>query len=211
MTSDQPTCLVCGGPIPPKTHRGRPRRYCSEYCRQGSASRPCVDCGRVARGTRGRPASRCHVCAPAHQKRLAQERLLDRIFNKIDASGDCWEWTGWRGQDGYGRDHINRRSTLMHRWLYEQLAGPILDGLVMDHLCRNRGCVNPAHLEVVTRRENNLRGISPPALNAVKTHCTNGHPLAGPNLIVDQDGHRRCRTCRLARRRERERSLRQAA
>lgn len=105
-----------------------------------------------------------------------------------------------------------RRHVLAHRYFWEKTNGPIPEGLVIDHLCRNRACVNLEHLEVVTGRENCLRGIGPTAINALKTHCSrHGHPLSGANLILHPDGRRECRECQresgrnhMRRRRERE-------
>lgn len=92
----------------------------------------------------------------------------------------CWPWQGRSNADGYGR--WGKR--LAYHVLYETLVGPVPDGLQLDHLCRNRICVNPAHLEPVTQRENCLR--------ARKTNCQHGHPLSGPNVSPE----RKCRTCR---------------
>jgi hypothetical protein len=85
---------------------------------------------------------------------------LDRFFESVDV-GLCWEWTGTVKPNGYANFQVpGRRSPAnAHRWLWEQLVGPIAKGLDLDHLCRNRKCVNPDHLEPVTRRENLRRGI----------------------------------------------------
>jgi hypothetical protein len=82
-----------------------------------------------------------------------------------------------------------------HRYAYELLVGPIASGLVLDHLCRNPGCVNPKHLEPVTDRENTRRGISSAAENAKKTHCYRGHPFDERNTYVNLKGKRACREC----------------
>ncbi len=111
------------------------------------------------------------------------------------ASG-CWEWRRGRDTAGYGRFADETRvGRAAHRWGYERLVGPIPEGLDLDHLCRNRPCVNPEHLEPVTRQENLLRGNTLSARNAAKTRCPNGHPYSGENLYVSPSGGRRCRTC----------------
>lgn len=101
---------------------------------------------------------------------------------------DCIEWTGPRIPGGYGMTG----GRPAHRVAYEAARGPIPDGLVLDHLCRNRGCVNPSHLEPVTHRTNILRGVSPSARNARRTLCDEGHPLV-PNPT--RPGRRWCATC----------------
>lgn len=96
--------------------------------------------------------------------------------------------------EGYG-NFWNDKYTSAHRFSYEFANGPVPDGLQLDHLCRNRLCVNPGHIEPVTQRVNMLRGISPAAENARKTHCMNGHPLIGTNLVLRKSGSRGCRHC----------------
>lgn len=135
---------------------------------------------------------------------------LERFWAKVNKDGPipehrlelgpCWPWLASRTAGGYGRFCPGgRKLTVMaHRWIYEQLIGPIPEGLEPDHLCRNRGCVKaiadeagPAHLEVITPRENTLRGTGPTALNARKTRCIRGHPLDGRR----SRGERYCLTC----------------
>lgn len=114
-----------------------------------------------------------------------------------DASG-CWIWQRGGNGCGYGILRVGRKSVLAHRHYYEQHVGPIPAGLVIDHLCRNPSCVNPAHLEVVTVRENTLRGVGPAARNAVKTHCPKGHAYDDANTHIKK-GTRQCRACDRAR------------
>jgi hypothetical protein len=90
-----------------------------------------------------------------------------------------------------------------HRFAYELFVDEIPDGLTLDHLCRNPRCVNPGHLEPVTQRENTLRGISPVAVNAAKTHCKHGHLLDEANTYMTNAGSRQCRTCNRLRMRRR--------
>lgn len=122
-----------------------------------------------------------------------------RFWSDVDYSKKCWEWTGAKSSTGYGLFSLNGDSIYAHRWSYETQSGPIAKGMQIDHLCRNRACVRPEHLEVVTQKENILRGESLPAKNARKTHCDRGHPLSGANLYLRKDRHgRMCKACRNA-------------
>ena len=120
------------------------------------------------------------------------EQLEQRIERRPDG---CWQWQMKLTTGGYGKWCHDGRVTPAHRRVYELLVGPIPDGLDLDHLCRNRGCVNPEHLEPVTNRENVLRGISPHARNARRTHCAQGHEFTAENIRRDARGHRQCREC----------------
>lgn len=121
----------------------------------------------------------------------AHERVLSRVSQ--DANG-CWIWPGTKTPDGYGLIGIERIRTnkLTHRVVYEALVGTIPVGLVIDHLCRNRACVNPDHMEPVTNQENIARGRN---AQREKTHCAQGHPYSGDNLRILPNGRRQCRTC----------------
>lgn len=122
--------------------------------------------------------------------------LPERFWSKVDRSGACWIWKGSTGGKGYGHFYVDGRKIASHRVAYTIAVGEIPEGMDIDHLCRNRRCVNPAHLEPVTHRENLLRGTGFPAENSAKSHCPAGHPYAGENLAVERDGSRKCRTCR---------------
>ena len=107
----------------------------------------------------------------------------------------CWEWAGWHNHKGYGMFWFEGRDQPAHRVSYTLSVGEIPAGLDLDHLCRNRGCVNPAHLEPVTRGENLLRGDTFNARNAAKTECPKGHPYDDKNTYTTRKGGRSCRTC----------------
>lgn len=122
--------------------------------------------------------------------------VLERFNSKYEEDENgCWVWIGAMSSVGYGRFKVSGRLVSPHRWSYENFVGPIPENLVIDHLCRNRRCVNPQHLEAVSHRENVLRGIGPTAFNARKTHCPSGHLLSGPNLYLTPQGRRACFEC----------------
>lgn len=120
----------------------------------------------------------------------------DRFWAKVDKRGpnDCWEWKASKAH-GYGRVSQDSKQLGAHRVAYEFMVGPIPDGKVLDHLCRNRGCVNPLHLEPVTPRINLLRGESLSAQRAKRTHCPQGHPYDLFNTRVSKRGQRICKVC----------------
>jgi hypothetical protein len=120
----------------------------------------------------------------------------------------CWLWIGALSPKGYGLVQYRGRQRRAHRVSYEVNVGPIPHGLVLDHLCRVRRCINPDHLEAVTIQENLARGLSFSAVNAQKTECVAGHPLSGENLIVASYGRGIERVCRECRRRRRRKSMR---
>lgn len=115
-----------------------------------------------------------------------------RFWPKVDRSGDCWLWLGAKKASGYGNFGLtNNKCVLAHRFSFELERGPIPEGLELDHLCRNPSCVNPEHLEPVTRAENKrrTRGIH------LLSHCKRGHEFTADNTYVCRYGSRRCREC----------------
>lgn len=126
---------------------------------------------------------------------------LDRFWSKVDDSAGphgCWPWLAHTSADGYGQFAIGARGrAVAHRFAYEAAVGAIPAGLQLDHLCRQRNCCNPSHLEPVTNRVNVLRGVGPTAMNAAKTHCINGHEFTPENTVMNKKG-RACRACGLA-------------
>lgn len=120
-------------------------------------------------------------------------RLPDRIWSKVArVPSGCWQWTAGLDRDGYSAISFQGKRQGAHRVFYAELVGPIPSGLQLDHLCRNRACVNPGHLEPVTKRVNTLRGLGPPARNARKTRCPEGHQYT---LRL---GKRTCKPCEAA-------------
>ena len=120
---------------------------------------------------------------------------MDRFWKKVERSGGCWNWLGYRDRDGYGRVGINGKVLGAHRVAYELMIGPVPSGAELDHLCRNRHCVNPAHLEAVTHKENMLRGAGVGSENAAKDRCVKGHLFDEKNTYLRPIGGRNCRAC----------------
>ena len=123
-------------------------------------------------------------------------RFARRIVRRVVVLrlGACWEWTGCKVQNGYGHfrpeGKAGTKPVRAHRWAWERVNGPVPDGRELDHICRNRACVRPSHMQAVTHLENMRRSpIKYP------THCKYGHPLSGDNLHVSKRGHRVCRAC----------------
>lgn len=106
----------------------------------------------------------------------------------------CWEWQ-LQLVGRYGRFKRSGQSICAHRFCYELFKGKIPAGMKLDHLCKNTACLNPDHLEVVTSRENTLRGSGPTAQNARKTHCSRGHELNEKNTYRGYRNKRYCRIC----------------
>lgn len=128
----------------------------------------------------------------------AQEYVMQRSIPEPNSG--CWLWSAAIAQSGYGYAHTPKdgrlgKSQYAHRISYWAFRGEVPEGLQLDHLCRNRACVNPDHLEPVTARVNNLRGVGAAARNARKTVCSNGHPFNAENTACTPQGSRKCRAC----------------
>lgn len=127
---------------------------------------------------------------------------MDRFHSKYQVrdcghTSPCWVWIAGKDRDGYGRFYYKRRSYMAHRASWEIHGGKVesYPEQELDHLCANRACVNPAHLEVVSHLENTMRGTSFSAQNAHKTECQSGHPYTQRNTYIRPDGARDCRAC----------------
>lgn len=124
-------------------------------------------------------------------------RLLDLFDRRSVTPEGCWRWTGGHTTAGYGTTRFDKKLTYVHRLARELEIGPIPQGYEVDHLCRVRDCFNPAHLEAVTPRENNLRGVGLAAQRAHMTHCPRGHEFTPDNIYArpDRENSRMCRAC----------------
>lgn len=149
-----------------------------------------------------RALAKCHPAVLKAFSAAPIERLR-KFAPKVAFTKTCWLWRGNKHPDsGYARIWFDRHDDrLAHRVAFEWARGAIPDGLVLDHICRVRHCVNPDHLEPVTSGENVLRGISASAINARKTHCLRGHEFTRENTWTSRRGERHCRECTRARKR----------
>ena len=131
-------------------------------------------------------------------KKYTKQQRIEAFWVKVEKTSSCWNWLGYIKKDGYPAFRYNEKMGNAYRFSYELFKGDIPEGLQIDHLCRNRSCVNPAHLEAVTRKINLLRGDTFQAKNAAKTHCPKGHPYD----YIDTYGKRRCKKCWVAQKRK---------
>lgn len=166
----------------------------------------CVACARVKPSRARGLCSGCYtrflktgvVSPPKYRHGLTLEQAFwARVERSIPTA--CWLWRGHKNHLGYGNLQHEKIFYLAHRLSYELNVGAIPEGLVIDHLCRTPSCVNPAHLEPVTSRENTVvrTSLSPAGANLRKTHCPLGHPYEGDNLRYYK-GYRMCATCKRA-------------
>lgn len=161
----------------------------------------CVTCGvsfrpRLKR-RKGYIYRYCSIPCYAKQKTVP---AVERFWPKVAKTDGCWHWRGRLNREGYGKFYVGvveRKYVYIsaQRWAWEQINGPVPPGLVLDHLCRNRACVRPDHLEPVTSGTNVLRGESPSAQCARKLTCKRGHPFDEANTRQSTKGHRMCVIC----------------
>lgn len=142
----------------------------------------------------------------SYLSRRAERSVWSRLpqivadYRLTNGERTCWEWKRSLST-GYGQIHVvgQGKRVYAHRVVWEMLNGPVPEGKELDHLCRNRCCINPAHLEPVTHSLNVRRSFTPPAVNAKKTHCKRGHEFTPENVYSKPDGGRVCRRCELER------------
>lgn len=131
---------------------------------------------------------------------------LDELLNRTIADGDCLIWQGTQAGGHPSSRYPHTGDRYAHRLAYELAKGPIPQGLEIDHVCRRKLCVNPAHLEAVTRHENMHRGVK-----GQKTHCIRGHEFTPDNTRIDPNGTRHCKACMIVRSRLRREAQRAGA
>jgi len=155
----------------------------------------CTDCG--ASISRMSKSGLCRTCV--RRKRPLRFDLSRFVQEDRGHSTPCWIWTGNVRADGYGQTHYKGKVSKPHRVFYQELVGPIPEGLTIDHLCRVKLCVNPDHLEPVSAAENLhrqfLAGVGLPAYLAQRSACKHGHTFTPENTRIRTGGSRICKTC----------------
>lgn len=134
----------------------------------------------------------------AYPEKFYQQTVVDKFWARVQKTDTCWEWIGYRADTGYGRflcDPSRRPFVLAHRFSYELANGPVPEGLHVHHECRNRACVNPAHLRAVNRKDHVRLDGGFMAAKAMQTSCVNGHPYDAENTKYSPNGTRYCREC----------------
>lgn len=185
--------------------RKRASKFYKSDCTSDGLNYRCIECQNAynASYSLARVLAKCHPLVIS-TFRYAPMRRLRRFARKVNVTPTCWLWTGSRHpRNGYARVWFDKHDDhLAHRVAFEWARGAIPDGLVIDHICRVRHCVNPDHMELVTSVENVMRGVSAWAINARKTHCLRGHEFTSENTYL-YNGMRHCRECTRLRKRER--------
>jgi len=123
---------------------------------------------------------------------MARTKPIERFLKYFVKSDGCWEWQGGLSENGYGQFYDGKRTVRAHRYSHEYFKGLIPTGLQIDHLCKNKKCINPEHLEAVTQRVNIQRQKLHPF---IPNACHNGHVYTFENTMPLKKNHRRCRTC----------------
>jgi len=173
-----------------------PRRCAIEGCERRHNAKELCSVHRKRQKRWGDPNVTYGQHPPIEQRFWSKVNKLGPMPPQSVAPGLCWEWTRAKTSGGYGQFWVKPRKVVCHRFAYEQLVGPIPEGLQLDHLCRNRACVNPNHLEPVTQQVNILRGFSIATANRLKTHCPQGHPYSATNTYIHpRNNGRICRAC----------------
>lgn len=187
-------------PTTEEVRTGHPRRCTYESCE---------------RTVHGRGLCEMHYARARRANALPPKATPEELFwARVEKTSTCWLWSGHVATNGYGRVKFNGISQPAHRVAYELTKGAVPEGLELDHVkalgCESRACVNPAHLEPVTHRENTLRGNTITARCATVTHCPRGHELAEGNLVPSslKRGRRDCLTCSRQRAKERRNDMR---
>lgn len=135
------------------------------------------------------------------RNRYKRKSSVSRFWAKVQKTDHCWLWVAGTSK-GYGMFYCDGKVQVAHLWIWEQVNGPVPEGLELDHAsskgCTSRNCVRLDHLEPVTHKENMLRGKGFASMNAQKTHCPKGHSYTGNNLYVNLNGWRSCKICKRA-------------
>ncbi len=163
----------------------------------------CPQCGRERIvGYRQRIYARHYItfCRSCTENNKIRKPILERFWEKvyIDKPSSCWKWIAGCTEKGYGHFNIAyKENAKAHKFAFELFFGEVPIGLELDHLCRNRNCINPFHLEIVTHQENMRRGhfVGTGLHNRIKTHCLKGHPYNIENTYINPAGKRNCRIC----------------
>lgn len=206
MKNKTKLCVICGKEFQSK----RPEyRCCSHECgyvlrsqspRQKILPTRCAHCGGKFQPRRQTTKYCSKACY--EESRIPQGTEEERFWNHVAKLGDedCWEWQSTLNDNGYGIGYKDGKRYSAHRAAYEYAIGPIPEGLQLDHLCRNRSCVNPRHLEPVTPKENGLRSENKIWKAHLSNFCKHGHEFTEDNTtyVVNKKGYRErvCRTCR---------------